>query len=156
MNMHLVRWEPFRETVSLRQAMNRLFEDSMVHPARFWPENGKGEFKIDMYQTEDAVVVKASLPGIKPEEVDISVTGDMVTIRGEHKEEQEIKEEAYLRKEQRYGSFCRAITVPVDVKSDKAEAVFENGIMTLTLPKAEEAKTRSIKIKVKKAIESRK
>lgn len=156
MNMHLVRWEPFREAVGLRQTMSRLFEDSMVYPTRFWPENGGGGFKIDMYQTEDSVVVKASLPGIKPEEVDISVTGDMVTIRGEHKEEPEIKEEAYLRKEQRYGSFCRAITIPVDVKSDKAEAVFENGILTLTLPKAEEVKTRSIKVKVKKAIESKK
>ena len=156
MNMHLVRWEPFREVVSLKQAMDRLFEDSMVHPARFWPENGKNEFKIDMYQTGDRVVVKASLPGLKPEEVDISVTGDVVTIRGEHKEELEIKEEAYLRKEQGYGSFCRAITVPVDVKSDQAEAVFENGILTLTLPKAEEIKTRSIKVKVKEAIKGKK
>ena len=156
MNMHLVRWEPFREMVSLRQVMDSLFEDSMVHPARLWTGNGRGEFKIDMYQTEDNVVVKASLPGIKPEEVDISVTGDVVTIRGEHKEEPGIKAEAYLRKEQCYGSFCRAITVPVDVKSDKAEAVFENGILTLTLPKSEEVKTRSIKVKVKEAIKSKK
>ena len=156
MNMHLVHWEPFREMTGMRQAMDRMVEGNIVRPVRFWPENGGGGFKIDMYQTEDSVVVKASLPGIKPEEMDISVTGDGVTIRGEHKEEQEIKEEAYLRKEQSYGSFCRAITVLVDVKSDKAEAVFENGIMTLTLPKAEEVKTRSIKVKVKKAIESKK
>jgi len=156
MNMHLVRWEPFREMTGMRQAMDRMFEGNIVRPVRYRPENGGGGFKIDMYQTEDSVVVKASLPGITPEEMDISVTGDVITIRGEHKEEQEIKEEAYLRKEQSYGSFCRAITVPVDVTSDKAEAVFENGIMTLTLPKAEEAKTRSIKVEVKKATESKK
>ncbi len=152
MNRNLVRWEPFREMMSLRQAMDRLFEDSVVHPPRLWADAGRGDFLMDMYQTENDVVIKASLPGVKPEEVDISVTDDVVTISGEHREEEEVKDKDYLRKEQRYGAFSRSVPVPVAVKSDKAEAEFEDGVLTLTLPKAEEVKPRQIKVKAKKAI----
>ena len=154
--MTMIRWDPFREIMSLRNAMDRLFEDSFVHPTRVWPELGGGQLAIDMYQTDDDVVVKASLPGLKPEEVDISVTGDTVTIKGEHKEEKEVKEENYIHQECRYGSLNRSVTIPVQVKADKAEAVFENGILTLTLPKAEETKPKQIKVKAKAAIEGSK
>jgi len=134
--------------------MDRLFEDSFVRPWRFWPDQlGRGELPIDMYQTANEVVVKAALPGLKPEEVDISISGDTLTIKGEHKEEQEVKQEDYFYKERRYGSFSRSVTIPVQVKSDKAEAVFENGVLTLTLPKAEEIKPKQIKIKPKVMIE---
>jgi len=102
------------------------------------------------------VVVKASLPGIKPEEVDITISGDTLTIKGEHKEEQKVKQEDYLRKERYYGAFSRSLILPVQVKSDKAEAVFENGILTLTLPKAEEVKPKQIKVKASKMIEGAK
>lgn len=138
--------------------MDRLFEDSFVHPSRFWPELGRGELTLDldMYQTVNEVVVKAAIPGVKPEEVDISLTGDILTIKGEHKEEREVKEEAYFRKEWRYGAFSRSIQIPVSVKSDKAEAVFENGIRTLRLPKAEEVKPKQIKVKAKPVIEGAK
>jgi len=150
--MAMLRWEPFREMVSLRDAIDRLFEDSFVRPWRFWPDHlGRGEFPIDMYQTANEVVVKAALPGVKPEEVDISITGDTLTIRGERKEEQEARQEDYFYKECHYGSFSRSITIPVQVRSDKAEAVFENGILTLTLPKAEEVKPKQIKVKTKAA-----
>ena len=94
--MDLVRWDPFREMTSLRDAMDRLVEDSFVRPSRFWPDSGRGELPIDMYQTANDVVVKASLPGFKSEEVDISIAGDTLTIKGEHKEEKEVKEEEYL------------------------------------------------------------
>ena len=154
--MSMIRWEPFREMMSLRQAMDRLFEDSFVRPSRLWPELRGGELPIDMYQTKDDVVVKAPLPGVKPEELDISITGDTLTIKGEHKEEQEVKEEDYLCKERRYGTFSRSVTVPVAVKSDKAEATFENGILTLTMPKAEEVKPKQIKVKAKGVIEGKK
>jgi HSP20 family protein len=142
--------------MSLRQAMDRLFEDSFVKPSSAWPELGIGELPIDMYQTDNDVVVKASLPGVKPEEVDISITGDTITIKGEHKEEKEVKEEDYLRRERRYASFNRSLMVPVSVKSDKAEATFENGVLTLTLPKAEEVKPKQIKVKPKAMIEGEK
>jgi HSP20 family protein len=144
----LVRWEPFRELMSLREAMDRLFEESFVRPGRLMPFEG-GAVALDMYQTDDAVVVKASLPGVKPEEIDISVTGDMLTIKGETKSEHEVKEENYFRREMRYGSFSRTVPIPVSVQSDKAEAVFENGVLTLTLPKAEEVKPKAIKVRAK-------
>jgi len=151
--MTMIRWEPFREMMTLRNAMDRLFEESFVRPSRFWPDVGRGELPLDMYQTANDVVIKAALPGVKPEEVDISITGDTLTIKGEHKEEQEVKQEDYFYKEHRYGGFSRSVTIPVQVKSDKAEAVFENGVLTLTLPKAEEIKPRQIKVKPKAMIE---
>jgi len=97
--MNMIRWEPFRDMVSLRNAMDRLFEDSYVYPSRFWPELKLGEVPLDLdvYQTANDVVVKASLPGIKPEEVDISLTGDILTIKGEHKEEKIEFQNASLR-----------------------------------------------------------
>lgn len=151
--MDLVKWEPFREMMSLRNAMDRLFEDSFVRPSRIWQDSGSELIPVDMYQTDNDVVVKASLPGFKPEEVDISISGDALTIKGEHKEEQETKDENYFRKELRYGSFNRVLPLPVQIKSDKAEAQFENGVLTLTLPKAEEVKPKQIKIKPKAIIE---
>ena len=147
--MNLIRWQPFTELMSLRQAMERLFEDSFIQPLHIWTELRRGELPVDMYQTKNEVVVKAALPGVKPEEVDISITGDIVTIKGEHKEEQETKEENYLHREQRYGAFSRSVTVPVQVKGDKAEAAFEDGILILTIPKDEEAKPKQIKVKAK-------
>lgn len=154
--MTMIRWEPMRDMISLRNAMEKLFEDSFIHPSRLWPELGKGELSLDLdvYQTNKDVVVKVAIPGVKPEEVDISLNGDILTIKGEHKEEQEIKEEAYLRKERRYGAFNRSIQIPVSVMSDKAEAVFEDGILSLTLPKEEEAKPKQIKVKAKPIAES--
>jgi HSP20 family protein len=144
--VNLVRWEPFREMMSLRQAMDRLFEDSFV---RFPHLSGDGvrEFPIDVYQTKKDLVVKAALPGVKPEEVDITITDDAVTIKGEHAEEQETKEDDYLYRERYYGAFSRSVAIPVKVKGEKAEATFEEGVLTLTLPKAEEIKPRQIKIK---------
>jgi len=154
--MDLVRWDPFREMTSLRDAMDRLFEDSFVRPSRLWIDSGRGQLPLDMYQTSNEVVVKATLPGFKPEEVDISITGDTLTIKAEHKEEQEVKDEDYFYKERRYGAFSRSVPIPVQVKSDKAEAIFENGILTLTLPKAEEVKPKQIKVKAKTMIEGAK
>lgn len=145
----IVRWEPFRGLTSLRQAMDRLFEDSFVRPSRLWPELAGEEPALDMYQTDKDVVVKASLPGLKPEEVDVSITGDVVTIKGEHKEEEEVKEADYFRRERRYGAFSRSVALPASVKTEKAEAVFENGILTLTLPKTEAVKPKQIKVKAK-------
>ncbi len=151
--MTMMRWEPFRDLMSLRQAMDRLFEDSFVQPSRLWPGPGGGDIALDVYQTANDVVIKAALPGVKPEQVDISITGDTITIKGELREEKEVKEKDYLLKEHRYGSFSRTVTVPVPVQSDKAEATFENGVLTLTLPKEEKVKPRQIKVKPKAVIE---
>jgi HSP20 family protein len=153
--MAMQRWEPFREMTSLRNAMDRLFEESFVRPSRWWlEEERQGTVALDMYQTDNDVVVKASLPGFKPEEVDISISGDTLTLKGEHKEEKETKEKDYFYQERRYGSFSRTVTIPVEVKSEKADATFEDGVLILTLPKAEEAKPKQIKVKSKPMLES--
>jgi len=155
--MTIQRWEPLSEMVTLRNAMDRLFEDSFVRPSVFLMANeGGGVLPIDVLQTKDDVVVKASLPGFKPEEVEISITGDTLTIKGEHKEEDEIKKGEYWLKERRYGTFSRTFAIPVEVKSEKAEATFDNGVLTLTLPKAEEIKPKQIKVKANQMIGSEK
>jgi HSP20 family protein len=102
-----------------------------------------------MYQTDDDVVVKSALPGFKADEVQINVTGDVLVLRGEMKHEEETKDKAWHIREQRWGSFERSISLPTDVKADKAVADFENGILTVTLPKAEEVKPKTITVKAK-------
>ena len=104
---------------------------------------------IDLYQNDDEVVVKASLPGLKAEDVQISVTADLLTLRGEFKDESEKKEATYHIREHRYGSFERSVMLPTSVQTDKAKADYENGILTLTLAKAESVKPKTITIKAK-------
>lgn len=151
--VNLVRWEPFREMMSLRQAMDRLFEDSFVRLPQI---AGDGKFPVDVYQTQDNLVVEAALPGIKPEEVDITINDDVLTIKGEHQEEKENKEDEYLYRERYYGTFSRSVTIPVKVKGEKAEATFEDGVLIVTIPKADEIKPKQIKVKPKGTIEEKK
>ena len=144
---NLTRWEPVREMMTLREAMDRLFDDAFTRPLSL---RGVSTMPaIDMYQTEDDVVVKATLPGLKADDVDITVTGETLILRGEFKQENEQKESSHHIREQRYGSFERSILLPTDVKADRARADFENGILTITMPVAEEVKPKSITIKAK-------
>jgi len=133
--------------VSLREAMDHLFNESFTHPLSVI--DGWSTPAIDMYQTDDQVVVKATLPGIKPGDLDITVTGDVLTIRGEIKEEKEVKNASYHLRERRAGSFSRSLPLPVDVVADEAKAEFEHGVLTLTLPKSQESRPKTIKIKTK-------
>jgi len=148
----LTRWEPFQDALTLRAAVNRLFEESFVRPFGGWPlaeRGGANALAVDMYETDNDVVVKASLPGIKPEDVDITVTGNVLDIRGETKDETEEKRGDYHYHERTFGSFQRCLTLPMDIKSDAVEATFENGVLTLTMPKVEQAKAKQIKIQPK-------
>ena len=155
--MNLIRWQPFSDMVTLRQAMDRLFEDSFVRPSQLTATFVEGAgMPIDMYQTDESVVVKATLPGIKPEEVEITISGETLTIKGETRTEKEVKKENYFRQEISYGAFNRSILLPGSLQTDKADATFENGVLTLNIPKAEETKPKQIKIKPKGAIEGKK
>lgn len=148
--MAIERWHPFSELMSLRQAMDRLFEDSFVRPSRVFGTLAEAATPtLDAYQTPNEVVVKAVLPGVKPEDISIDIAGDTLTIKGESKAEQEVRKEDYLYQERRYGAFSRSIVLPSGLKPDKAEATMENGILTLTIPKAEELKPKTIEVKVK-------
>lgn len=144
---NLTRWEPVREMISLREAMDRLFNDAFTRPLDL--VSGTGLPSIDMYQTNDKVVVKASLPGLKSDDVQISVTGEVLTLRGEMHEDKEVKDAEYYIRENRQGSFERSVLLPTDVEADKAKADFENGILTITLPKAEQVRPKTITVKTK-------
>lgn len=145
---NLTRWEPMREMMTLREAMDRLFDDAFTRPINL-RDGGWSAPAVDLYQTDDEVVVKAALPGFKADEVQINVTGDVLTIRGEMKHEEEKKDKAWHIREHRWGSFERSIGLPTAVVSDRADANFENGILTITFPKAEEVKPKTISVKAK-------
>ncbi len=144
---NLTRWEPIREMMTLREAMDRLFDDAFTRPISM--SGGSAIPAVDLYQNTNEVVVKAALPGLKAEDVQISVTADALTLRGEFKQETEQKETTYHIREQRYGSFERSVALPTDVQTDKAKADFENGVLTVTLPKAEAVKPKTISIKAR-------
>jgi HSP20 family protein len=144
---NLTRWDPVREMAGMRDEMGRIFDDFFSRSPISY--EGYGTMELDMMQTEDDVVVKASMPGVKPDDIDISVSGDTLTIRGETKSEEEVKKADYHLHEIRQGSFARSVLLPCPVVSDKAKAEFENGILKLTLPKAEEVKPKTITIKAK-------
>lgn len=146
---NLVRLDPAREMMSLREAMDRLFEESFLRPGFFGAtESGAGMLPMDMYETENEVVVKAAVPGVKPEDIEVTVTGDLLTLKGEFKTESEETDEkrSWHRQERRFGSFSRQVTLPAGVNTDACQADFENGVLTLTLPKAEEAKVKRVQI----------
>ena len=147
--MSLMRWDPWEEFRSVRRAMDRLFSEIMGERPQETEERPAYPFPLDMYETEDALVVKAALPGLRPDDVEISVQGDTLFIKGETKQEEKIDRGNYLRRELRYGMYSRAIPLPVAVDTDKAEAIFEHGILTVRLPKTVEAKARTIKVKAK-------
>ena len=147
---NLIRWEPAREMMTLREAMDRLFDDAFTRPFGLtdgW--HGTYAPAVDMYQTDNDVVVKATLPGMKADDVQINITGDVLSIKGELKEMNETKEKNYHIREQRWGAFERSVMLPTSVVSDKAKAEFEDGILTITLPKAEEVKPKAITVKAK-------
>jgi HSP20 family protein len=145
---NLIRWEPAREMMTLRDAMDRLFDDAFTRPLHLNDGNWSMP-AVDMYQTDNEIVVKAAIPGVKTDEVQINVTGEVLTIKGEIKEKEEVKEKAYHLREQRWGMFERTLALPTDVIADKAKAEFENGVLTITLPKAEEVRPKTISIKTK-------
>lgn len=144
---NLVRFEPMREMVRMSDAMDRLFDNIY---GRSWKDSDLFESpSVDMYQTENDIVVKASLPGMRADDIQISVVGDVLSLRGETHSEDEIKDASYHIRERRSGSFARSIPLPAAVQADKAKADFEDGVLTLTLPKAEEMKPKTITVKAK-------
>ncbi len=146
--MSILRREPTRELVSLRDAMNRLLEESFVRPFSAFGFEAPLMPVVDVKEKDDAILVKASMAGVKPDDVEITLEGNVLTIKGEVKEEEEEKEEGkFIYREHRYGSFVRSFTLPTEVDADKAKAEFKDGVLYLTLPKKEAAKRRLIKIK---------
>ncbi len=145
----LTRWEPFREMRRVREMLDEMMERAFVGSPMVAGVEG-GIVPLDVIQTEGEVIVKATTPGVKPEDIEISITGDVLNIRGDVAEERDEEGHRYHMRERRYGSFSRTISLPAKIDADKAKAEFENGVLTLTLPKIEEIKPKAIEVKVKK------
>ncbi len=142
---NLMCWNPRNRMLSMSDAIDRLFDDTFVMP-REW---GVNQPKVDVLEQGDNLVVKAELPGFDPNSIDVRCEGNLLTIRGEAKQENEGDEGKYHVRERRQSSFTRVIPLPSDVDADKAKAEFENGVLTLTLPIRESAKANQIKITAK-------
>jgi HSP20 family protein len=138
------RNSPFGELLSLRQAMDRLFEDSFVRPGSLG--ESQSALAVDVSSNEDEIVIEAAMPGVRPEDVDISVLGDTLTISGQTRDAKQGEESGYSYREIRRGAFSRSLTLPGGLDADRSTASFENGMLRLTIPKAEEAKPRQIRI----------
>jgi HSP20 family protein len=145
--MAIIKWDPFRDMVTLRERMNRLFEDMAA---------SRGEEKdfatsswapaVDIYETENEVVLTAEIPGVDEKDIEIKVEDSTLTLKGERKFEKETKEENYHRIERAYGSFFRSFTLPAYVDQDKIEAEHENGVLKIRMPKKAELKPKKVKI----------
>lgn len=149
--MAIVRWEPFRDLMTTQREFDRLFKEA------FTPLFGGGDIStrtwappVDIFETENDIVLKAELPGVDPKDVEVKVEDNTLYLKGERKFEKEVKDESYHRIERSYGSFARSFSLPNSINAEKVKAEYKDGLLMLTLPKREEAKPKTIKIDVSK------
>ncbi|NIO47999.1 MAG: Hsp20 family protein [Candidatus Aminicenantes bacterium] len=145
--MAIIRWDPFRDLITLRERMNRLFEETFPSrgeekelTARSWAP------AVDIYEKENAIVLTTEVPGIDEKDIEIKIEDNTLTLKGERKFEKETKEEDYHRIERSYGSFHRSFTLPHYIDEDKINAEFENGVLKITMPKKAELKAKKVKV----------
>ena len=151
----LTRWDPLQDMLNLRNTVDRLFETTFSDMNTNTKTLGWG-LPLDVIEKDDAYVVKASVPGINPDELEITFTDNILTIKGEVKSDDEVKEDShYHMRERRYGSFSRSISLGSRIEGDKIDAHYENGVLILTLPKSEEVKPKRIQIHPSKMIDAK-
>ena len=145
--MSLIRWRPqnalspFADLLNLQQEVNRLFNGSSLGSTAWAPA-------VDVYDNKDSLVIKADLPGLTQKDIDVSIEDDILKIKGQKKQEQEVKEDNYYRLERAYGSFERSFSLPVSVDAAKIKAAYKDGVLQLTLPKKEQPKPKQIKVDI--------
>ncbi len=144
----ITRWEPFRGLTTLQDQMNRLFENTLFRGRSDESALTTWAPAVDIYETENALVVKADLPDVNEKDLDIQVENNILTIRGERKFERDVKEDNYLRVERAYGSFSRSFSLGNTVNTEAIKAEYRDGVLTLTIPKREEAKPKQVKVSV--------
>lgn len=146
--MDLIRWNPWNELVSLRERMNRVFDDSLFRSDRREDPLAMGTWSpaVDMFEKDDQVVIKAELPGLEKKDISLDLQNGVLTLKGERKHENEVKEENYYRREMSCGKFIRSFSLPEDVDADKIKAEFQNGLLTVEVPKPEEHKPKQIPV----------
>jgi HSP20 family protein len=151
----LAPWRPFMDLTRRESEMDRMMDDFFGRSMRpWWPARwlrGDGEITapvVDVYEEKDEVVVKAELPGLDKKDIEVNISDSELTLKGQKKKEEEIEKENYYRRERSYGAFLRSVELPTDVQADKVKASFKNGILEVRVPKTEEAKTKTIKVKI--------
>lgn len=144
----VIRWEPFREMVAARGHLDRVM-DEFLNLSSSWETEGNNIFRLalDVSETDEAFTVSAAVPGVQPDELEISFADNTLMIKGESRQQTERENERFHLRERRFGQFMRSVTLPVPVNGDAIDAHFENGVLTLTLPKAEEVKPRRIAVR---------
>jgi HSP20 family protein len=145
--MTIARFSPMTDIVSLRDAMDRLFEESYIRP-NSWTGLAAGHLAVpvDLWETKDAYHLRADVPGVTPDQLEINATSDTISIVGEVKGQADVTNDGWIRQERRVGKFQRAFTLPMAIDPTKVDATFENGVLQLVLPKAENVKPRTIKV----------
>ena len=144
----MIRWNPFGEMARMRSEIDRLFEDAFNAPTGKWERSSVWGFPLDVTEGDEAFTVKAAVPGMKADDLDITITDNVLVIKGETEAEETREEEKVHLRERRYGSFMRSISLPVPVEADQVKASYESGILTLNIPKAEVVKPKRISVKV--------
>ncbi len=144
---NVVRWDPISDTLSVRRGAGSFLDTGLAERAGWLSPLGGADLAVDMFETDNDLVVSTALPGVKPEDVDITVIGDTLCISAEVKAEAQAETASYYQQERRYGTCGRTLTLPVAIEVEKAEAKFKDGVLTLTLPKADAAKPHAIKVK---------
>jgi HSP20 family protein len=146
--MDLIRWNPLREMVSLRDRMNRLFDDSLFRSDRRNDDADLGVWlpAVDMFEKDDHLVIKAELPGMEKKDISLDIKDGLLTLSGVRKHENEVKEENFYRREMAYGKFVRSFSLPADSDAEKITAEFQNGLLTIEVPKPEQHKPKQIKV----------
>jgi HSP20 family protein len=145
--MAIGRWDPFRGVWTLRDTFDRLVYDNVVRPTSGLLSGGRSYLPVDVIARDDGYILRATMPGIDPDDVQITLTGTTVTIQGESRREEEQQEgQSWIVRERRSASFYRSVTLPAPIDADQAEARYEHGVLTLALPKAQEAQPRQIRL----------
>jgi HSP20 family protein len=155
--MNIVRWKPMSNSLDLFRGMNRLLDNTLIHPNLIpLVFNGHLNPAVDIHETDGEHVVKAEMPGVEAEGLNIDINDGSLTIKGETSSEKEIKQENYYSQECRYGTLARSIPLPTGLNIDKAKAELENGILTVTIPKSPNTKPKTVKVKAKQKTENKK
>ncbi|HMK56505.1 MAG TPA: Hsp20/alpha crystallin family protein [Dissulfurispiraceae bacterium] len=150
--MSIDKWSPLKELEDMRRDMDRLFDEfaKPVRRRRIWPKSeGLVIPNMDLYDRKNDIVVKVELPGVRREDIDLTITKDTLIVKGEVKKDEDAKEEDYFIAERTYGNFTRTVTLPFEVENEKAQASINNGILEIVMPKREEARPKEIRIEVK-------
>jgi len=142
------RWEPFRNMSDIQGEVNRLFDTFLGHSLSSSPATRSWLTAVDMHESKDDLVLTVEVPGVREKDVTVSITGDLLSIKGERRMEDQSKDHQYLHAERVYGQFERLVQLPMAVQADKVKATYRDGVLQITLPKAEEFKPREIKIDI--------